>query len=299
MVVNGRVLDPADPTKVLATYPPQTIAGQDASASIPSTPIPADWKPGDLNLEALTKYSASAQRLAKQLVNYDITLPTGAAQSREPWVSAIQAAGELDPTWKASEYQSRLSARRSFTSGADAKNITGLNTAIGHLQTLLKAGEALKNHRVQMLNKLENWAAEKTGDPRIVRFNIAANAVQNELASVFKGTGATDQEINAWRRTIDASQSPEQITGAISQAVDLLGSRLATLRGKWEQAMGKPMDMTVLTSRSRETLNSMGINPDELEPRNIPLAGPGQPQPQAVPLGPASAPSRIKILKVE
>jgi hypothetical protein len=256
--------------------------GGGAVSNVPLTPIPANWQPGQLNTAALTKYPPSSQRLAQQLVNYDVPMPTGIASGREPWVSAIQAASELDPTWKASEYTSRLSARRSFTSGADAKNITGINTAIGHLQTLDKAGTALGNSRFSTANEVQNWWKSKTGNASVVRFDVAANAVVNELASVFKGTGATDQEINAWRKTISPDQSPAQIKQSIKQAVELLGSRMDALKNKWEQSQGKPMSMQILSPKSRSVLKALGEDANALE------APATAATPAAAPAGPAA-----------
>jgi hypothetical protein len=200
------------------------------------------------------------------LLDYAVPLPSGIALSREPWASAVQAAGDVDPTWKESEYQSRLAARKSFTSGADAKNINGINTAIGHLKTLKDAGADLGNSPWPLVNKVGNYYATAAGKPKVVRFETAANAVVNELASVFKGTGATDQEIQAWRKTISASNSPDQLNGAIKQAVELLGSRMQALTNKWEQSQGKPMDMKILSPKSRLVLKSMGLNANEYEP---------------------------------
>lgn len=224
-----------------------------------ATPIPANWQPGMLNEAALAKYPAAVQQRARKLVDYSIPYPTGTAQRDPTWQAAINAASELDPTWTASDYQSRLAARKSFTSGKDAANITSINTAIGHLATLKQAGLDLENWDFPWWNKIANVMVTATGDPRVRRFNVAATALENELATVFKQTGATDQEIKAWRKDIDAADSPEQLRALVNQAWELLTSRMEALQGKWEASMGKPADFEVLTPKSKEVLAKMGI----------------------------------------
>jgi hypothetical protein len=231
-----------------------------------ATPLPPDWKPGQLHEAALSKYRPDSQRLARQLVEYKVPMPTGAAVGREPWASAIQAAGELDPTWVASEYHNRLAARRSFTSGKDANTVTAINTAIGHLKTLALAAKGLNNWWFRPWNKIANNFASETGKENIRKFNVAATALENELATVFKQTGATDQEIKAWRKDIDSSDSPEQLDATINQAIELMASRLNALYNKWETAMGKPADFRILSDKSAEILRSIGIHPGHIDP---------------------------------
>jgi hypothetical protein len=262
--------------------------------NIPLTPLPANWQPGQLNEAALTKYPTSAQRLAKMLVNYDVAMPTGIAAGREPWASAIQAAGELDPTWKASEYQSRLAARRSFTSGPDSKIKASINMAIGHLGTLSKVVNELDNWPVEKVNQLGNWYNTKVkGNPRVGKFETAANGVSAELATAFKGAAGTDPEIKEWRKTMNPNAAKAIQNANIATAVEMLGSRLAVQRQKWEDAQGRPLDMPILSQKSREILKSIGVDVENLDP--TPQRGAGRQVPAAGASGaPAAAPANTQ-----
>jgi hypothetical protein len=99
------------------------------------------------------------------------------------------------------------------------------------------------------------------------------DAVSSELAAVFKGTGASDQEIKAWRGRINSSQSPEQLDAAINEGYELMFSRLGALRQKYDQGMGAFGQMQILSPKSRGIL-SKRFGPDyisALEPE--PAAG--------------------------
>lgn len=227
---------------------------------------------------------ARVDALAKQLVKYATPLPTGRAAT-DPTLQAAQVrASELDPTFDASQYPVRQKLKQDFTSGKSAANIRSLNTAIGHLNTLSDKGNALGNEDVQLWNKISNATLSQTGDPRVTGFNNAATAVESELASVFKGMGATDQEIKQWRHNLDSSQSPQQMQEGIRTAITLMGSRMEALKSQYETGLGKPKDFQFLNDKSRKILEKLGANPDDLDPVDggAQAATPSAPAPQFV-----------------
>jgi hypothetical protein len=181
-------------------------------------------------------------------------------------MSLVQRAYSYDPTFDAKEYAVRSGVRKDFTSGNASKSILSLNTAVGHLESMAKAGEELKNSSLQTWNWIANHGLTAVGDPRVTKFNTTATAVSGELATVFKSTSGTDQEIKAWRENISAIQSPEQIkTGGVDQAVELIGSRLVALANKYEQGMGRKMDFQILSDKSRAILNRLGVDISQYE----------------------------------
>lgn len=197
------------------------------------------------------------QNAAKKLVRAEIPYPGAFAQKDPYWKAVINAASILDPNFNASQHKIREATRKSFTSGKDANNINSINTLVGHLSTLDDAAKKLENSPYQVWNTIANKGLTAVGDPRVVKFNMAAGAVESELASVFKQTGATDQEIKAWRERITSSQSPEQLRSTINQAVELMGSRLQALRNKYEAGMGPFGKLQILSPKSRSTLEKM------------------------------------------
>lgn len=164
----------------------------------------------------------------------------------------IQLANQADPTYNMQDYQARVRARQDFVSGKAAANVRSLNTVMGHLEDFSKAAKALDNRSVQLWNKFANYGLTQVGDPRVTNFEKTANAVESELASLFKGMGATDQEIKAWRETLNASQSPAQLQEGVKTLIRLVESRMDALQQQYRQGMGRqPSPDELLTPKAR------------------------------------------------
>ena len=135
-----------------------------------------------------------------------------------------------------------------------------------HLDSLSNAADKLDNAGPQFWNYIANKGLTAVaGDPRVTNFNTAATAVANELGTVFKNTGATDQEIKQWRENISSSQSPEQLHGSINTALDLLRGRMEALHNQWEQTMGKPKEIPLLSPNSAKILQHLGLDPSSID----------------------------------
>jgi len=202
----------------------------------------------------------SVDSVAAKVANYALPLPSGFALRSPYWQNVLQRAVELNPTFDATNYKARQVMRTDFASGRNSRNIVSLNTAVDHLSNLAKAGETLSNSPVQVWNYIKNKGLEQTGDKRVVEFKNAATAVESELASVFKGTGATDQEIKQWRANLSSAQSPEQLQGAVAQAVKLMQGRLDAIDNIWLQTMGSPRDIPVFSKKSRQIIDDLGLS---------------------------------------
>ena len=194
-------------------------------------------------------------------------------ESRSEREKFLGMAHLIDPSYDESQYANRSTVRKDFNSGKSAQNIRSLNTAVGHLDTLSKTGDKLANASLPLWNKIANSTLSAIGDSRVVAFNTAATAVESELASVFKGMGATDQEIKVWRENINSSQSPEQLKGAIDTAIELMGSRLQALTNQYELGVGKPKDFKILSDKSRQILSNLGVDVEALDPIKTPAQG--------------------------
>lgn len=220
---------------------------------------------------ALKNYTPQVQAYAKQLVEGRIPYPNAFALKLPVWQAAIKAANDIDPEYNASNHKVREATRKSFTSGADAKNINSINTLVGHLGSLQESADKLGNTGSPLYNKVGNYLSANTvGNPALRDFNMKVGAVEGELAAVFKGTGATDQEIKAWRDRISASQTPDELKADISAAVELMGSRLTALQNKYQAGMGNiAQGLQILSPKSRGILSKMGVDVNQLEPGNI------------------------------
>ena len=228
--------------------------------TVPTTP------PGVKNEAALQGLKPGEAAVVKGLAEYRIKLPSGMALRTPYWQGILQRAALYDSSFDAAQYSVRLSLRRDFTSGNASKNVRSLNTAVGHLESLSKAAKELDNADIQLWNTIANKGFTATGDPRVTNFNTAATAVAGELATVFKNTSGTDQEIKSWRDNISSSQSPQQMKESIDTAIELLGGRLAALSNQYETGMGKPKDYRFLSPKSLKILKSLNVDIDSIDP---------------------------------
>jgi hypothetical protein len=153
-----------------------------------------------------------------------------------------------------------------FTSGKYAKAKDSLNLAAGHLAELKKSADALDNTSYEDVNKIRNLYRTKTGSSEITEFENNLTAVAGEMATVFKGTAGTDQEIQQWRKHINANQSPEQLNGNIKKMLTLMGERLGAIKSTYEMGLGKKKDFSILNPSSKQIFRSFGIDPDAVDP---------------------------------
>ena len=250
-----------------AQQPPQQPAPQQPVADPFFADVDAAIKQGR-DESVLAKYPPRLQQMAKQLADYQAPV-TPYMLSRSPaWGEAAEVAHEYDPSFMVGQYDTRQKLRNDYTSGATSKNITSLNTAIGHLDSLRDAATKLKNFGglATPLNAPINWAESAAGDPSVNNYNERANAVSTELTRAFRGTGGSEADVKAWRDNLPVNGSPDQQKGAIDGGIDLLSSRVAALRDTYQRGMGKPpIDLPMLSPKSRQILTSMGYDPDKIE----------------------------------
>ena len=198
----------------------------------------------------------------KALADGRRAFPTGSALRSPQVQELVAAATQYDPTLDAANAATRVATRKDFTSGKAAQNITAMNTALGHLGSLSKAAAKLENRSFPLWNTVANMAEQATGDPRVKNFTLARNAVSNELMKVFRGTGGSVSEIEEWQNNIDSSDSPEQLHATITQATDLLRSRLEAMNDQYGRGMGKSGDpIQLLSPHAQQIYNKITTSP--------------------------------------
>lgn len=208
-------------------------------------------------LDTLPKERAA---LIKSIAEYAAPLTTAGNRKgeREKLLSEVR---QYDPTYDSNQFSARAAVRKDFTSGPSARNVTAINTAIGHIGTLNELGDALKNGDVKILNKVFNKISDETGKPGVNTFDIAKGAVGDELMRVFRGVGASEGEAAAWRQRFDASRGPDQMKAAVATAADLLKSRVNALDDQWKRGMGTDKGYpNLLSEKSQKVLASFGGN---------------------------------------
>lgn len=189
---------------------------------------------GDAFLSTLDPARASQ---IKALAEGRMELPKGQALRSATGVALLADVAQYDPKFDVANAPARIAARKAFTSGKQGQNISAFNTALGHLGTLAQRAEELDNSGIPIWNSVANGFESATGDPRVSNFQIARQAVADELTRAFRGSGGNVHDIKGWEAAINSAQSPAQLRGAIGQAAELLGSRINALQDQYNQSI--------------------------------------------------------------
>lgn len=219
--------------------------------------------PGNADLtgeEYLATVDPELARQARMYIDGRRAFPKGAAQRNPRTQLAIDVAMQADPTLDEANAATRVATRKDFTSGLMARNLTSLNTAIGHLKSLQSDATKLNNSWSPDINwALNSIQSQRLGDPRVNNFKTTARAFAAEIAKVFKGTGVPSlQELKDWESSIDPNMSPEQLQGFVHKAADLLQSRIDAVGEAYNRGLSKSSDpLTLLDPRAQQTFRAI------------------------------------------
>lgn len=200
--------------------------------------------------------------------------PSKAASLRYGNREAItQRVLQYDPTYKAT----RAKVYQGFMdpNGKTAQNLVAMNTVVSHLGTLNDMTDALQNKDLKAYNAVANRLAVEIGRPEVNNFDIAKQAVGNELMRVFRQVQASEHETKDWEAKFSAASSPAQLKGAIRTGVELLKGRLDAVNDQWKRSMETDQDFPVLSEKSKQVLARIGITGAGI-PLSAPVAPPTQ-----------------------
>lgn len=179
--------------------------------------------------------------------------PPGAFALKTPyWQKMLTDVAQYEPGFDLTKWGARAATAKDFASGKSAQNITSFNTALGHLDTLDKAIDGLKNSDFPAYNSVSNWLASQGGNTEFqkarTRFETARQAVTDELTRAFRGTGGNVSDIKDWESKINSAQSPAALHEATKQAVELLRSRIEALGETYNRGMSTTLEPIKLLS---------------------------------------------------
>lgn len=250
-------------------------AGSDPSGNVVTRPMPANFVPTEKNVPINTEYvrimgkppsswTPDEQQFIKGYgaylkaqetlagargAAYNASRPVQVVDPNDPNQAILMSAGEAErtgaPTTQSTSYKvnqaTQSALNRYFTSGKGAENIRTLNTAVQHLDLLQNLATALGNGDIQLWNRLGQAYARQTGDAAPVNFEMLRDSLAGEMARVFTGVGATQQEIKEITDPLSTSNSPIQLAGAIQTARAAMDARLRALKIQYAQGLaGKP-----------------------------------------------------------
>jgi hypothetical protein len=177
----------------------------------------------------------------KALSEGRMQFPAGFALKSPYWQNMISLVSQYDPTFDAVNYNARASTRRDFTSGVASRSLNALNTVMGHLENFSKTMESLNNSD----NVIWNWMKNVTAAPfspelkaKLNKFNIDKQAVASEFERAYRGAGGSVTDIQAWKNSFSAADSPQAMRGSLQEGVQLLGSKIDALGDTYNKGMG-------------------------------------------------------------
>lgn len=198
---------------------------------------------GDAYLKSLP---AAQANMVRALSEGRQAFPTGAAMKSPYWQGMLTSVAQYDPSFEAANYGARSATRTDFAKGKMADNIRSLNTAIGHAGRLEELIGGTASHSFKPANMVQNFAKDMTGDPGPVQFKQTAEALASELTRVFRGAGGAEADVKRQLEHLDPNASEDQKRAVISNAVELLNSRLEAVGDQYAKGMGRIQDPLVL-----------------------------------------------------
>lgn len=214
-----------------------------------------------------------------QMINGDALLSdivsTRGVQGTKDRQKLLQIAQAIDPTFSENTNKIRYQFNKDWNSTQSnvGKNKVSINTALGHLADLKKSADEMPQSTIHALNSVSNVLTKNFGgDSSVTNFRIALDALAGELASVYKGNGAsgTQEEIDSWKNALAESFSKSQFQGAMDTAAHLLSSKITASRYSYKSTMGKEYDQSVIDPDKRNELIAAGISPAMIVKENVP-----------------------------
>lgn len=200
-----------------------------------------------------------ASPLAKQIAEYRVPPPSTRSLATPAGQALMAQVQNLNPDFRADMFPAAQSMRKAFTSGPQAQTLNSLNTAIEHLDQFKAAADALGNGNFKPGNAAYNWVRDQFGSSAPSNFNGIKTIMSGELASAFKKSGATDQEIAAVQHALDSASSPSQLSDYVTKiAIPALGSKAATYQQQWQATMGARDPFSVYTPGAKAVLEKYG-----------------------------------------
>jgi hypothetical protein len=150
----------------------------------------------------------------------------------------------VDPTMKQFDYQSRAKTRTDYTSGSSAKEITAINTAIGHADQLAGISPKLGGTDIApgILNPLSQSFKRNIGDTGFQDakrdWDTKAETLATEVSKALNGGVPHVADKEHWRSILAAASSPTERSSALKSIMGVLESRLHAKAQAYSQGMG-------------------------------------------------------------
>jgi hypothetical protein len=179
------------------------------------------------------------ETVAQAIANYQ-QAPLGQYALRKAYgQNVMKRVMELNPDYQSNEFGSRSKAYKDFGSGKLGQQVASFNRSFAHLDTLSKLSDALGNNDIPALNKIGNYFSSQTGQPAPNNFEGAKKIVADEIVKAIVGNGGGVGDREEAAKTINAAQSPQQLSGMIETYKELLGGQLNSLGLQYGNSTGR------------------------------------------------------------
>lgn len=206
-------------------------------------------------LANIAKTNPGLANTVQGIANYKVSMPASFLRSATG-LKILSMVETYDPNFDQTQYQTRFNLQNNFASGQYSQQLTALNTASSHLATLAATTQKLSNVGFEPANSLKNFAGTITGFKPTSGAQVDIAALQGELASSFKKTGATDAEIKSLG-TINQDSSPKAVADYISNAANLMAGKVSALNDTYTAGMGAQPTVPLLRNDAVTALSTL------------------------------------------
>jgi hypothetical protein len=159
-----------------------------------------------------------------------------------------------------------------------------MNTLANHLNELEQAQIALDNWKsnavgpagllTKTANDWRNWVMTNQQDPRLARVASASQAVAEEAAKAFKGSGtSTQQELAGWEKAaFNPALARDAHHAANKQIVKLAMGQLDSVADQWDRAFGATRPhISFLSPKAQESYSAFLNDKPDVAPASAAL----------------------------
>lgn len=228
----------------LITKDQADLAMKKATHIAPNMALISMGAANDQNFDATKPLSPAMEAQAKAIAD---GAPMLTPSSRNPFAFKVNARAQQlyadsnggDATGFGTLKGTMNEGRKSFApGGSNMKTVAALDTAVQHLDTLGKLGQALQNGDNQTVNKIGNAVAQWSGGAAPTNFDMARKIAMDEVAKTVSGANLTEADKNSLEATVSNASSPAQLAGAIETAKELMAGKIHALQPQYQSVYG-------------------------------------------------------------
>jgi len=155
-----------------------------------------------------------------------------------PGAAILRKTLAINPDYDAKNWKQQGDYIRDYGAGGRVgKTLVAARAALGHLQMLRAANDALKNGDIQILNQIANSLGAQVGGTAKSTFDTIVHRVGPEIAAVYgEGTGGERGKVES---DFSSSNAPQKNAANIAATEELFKSKIAPTVKSWSDVMGR------------------------------------------------------------